>query len=223
MIIDGPDYIGARFEGQLQPHFNNHCMNIKMRELLFEKMYGGKILNLITMGINFLYFFYFLVIQFIVNLIFAEKFRDIGPYIGRSEMLENVDISIKNKGTKIPKERRTAAIIQFFSRVVNLEDFPKQMSSLFSGNSSRLQHKLFDDLTQNYDGTVSAKDFILNSIKRTSVNKHKQEIGLTLEQENFVLEFHKYAFNIKLGMEVFNISSTIVEIEMTSLEVIKVI
>jgi hypothetical protein len=42
MIIDGPDYIGARFEGQLQPHFNNHCMNIKMRELLFEKMYGGK-------------------------------------------------------------------------------------------------------------------------------------------------------------------------------------
>jgi hypothetical protein len=71
MIIDGPDYIGARFEGQLQPHFNNHCMNIKMRELLFEKMYGGKIINLITMGINFLYFFYFLVIQFIVILIFA--------------------------------------------------------------------------------------------------------------------------------------------------------
>ena len=97
------------------------------------------------------------------------------------------------------------------------------MSSLFSGNSSRLQHKLFDDLTQNYDGTVSAKDFILNSIKRTSVNKHKQEISLTLEQENFVLEFHKYAFNIKLGMEVFNISSTNVETEMTSLEVIKVI
>ena len=69
-------------------------------------------------------------------MIFAEKFRDIGPYISRSEMLENVDISIKNKGTKIPKERRTATFIQFFSRVVNLEDFPKQMSSLFSGNSN---------------------------------------------------------------------------------------
>ena len=115
MIIDGPDYIGARFEGQLQPHFNNHCMNIKMRELLFEKMYGGKIINLITMGINFLYFFYFLVIQFIVILIFAEKFRDIGPYIGRSEMLENVDISIKNKGTKIPKERTLGLRAPFYT------------------------------------------------------------------------------------------------------------
>jgi hypothetical protein len=69
----------------------------------------------------------------------------------------------------------------------------------------------------------SATDFILNSIKKTSVNKNKQEIRLTLEQENFVLEFHKYAFNIKLGMEVFNISYTNVEIEMTSLNVIKVI
>jgi hypothetical protein len=66
MIIDGPDYLGAKFEGQLQPHFNNHCMNIKMRELLFEKMYGGKIINFVTMG-NVLYYFNYLVIQIIVN------------------------------------------------------------------------------------------------------------------------------------------------------------
>ena len=149
----------------------------------------------------------------------AEKFKN----IRRNEMLDNLDISIKNMGTKIPKDKRTATLVQFISRVDNLEDFPKQMSSLFSGNSSRLQHKLFDDLTHNFDGTVSAKNFILKSIKKTSVKKNKQEINLTLEQENFVLEFHKYAFNIKLGMEVFNISSTNVEIEMTSLNVIKVI
>jgi hypothetical protein len=73
-------------------------------------------------------------------------------------MLDNLDISIKNMGAKIPKDKRTATLVQFISRVENLEDFPKHMSSLFSGNSSRLQHKLFDDLTHNYDGTVSAKD-----------------------------------------------------------------
>ena len=66
MIIDGPDYLGAKFEGQLQPHLNNHCMNIKMRELLFQKMYGGKIIKFFTTGRNVLYFFYFLVIQFFV-------------------------------------------------------------------------------------------------------------------------------------------------------------
>ena len=137
-------------------------------------------------------------------------------------MLDNLDISIKNTGTKISKEKRTSTLMQFNSRVNNLEDFPKQMSSLFSGNQSRLQHKLFDDLTQTYDGTVSAKNFILNSLKQTSVNKNKQEICLNLEQENFILEFHKYAFNIKLGMEIFNISSANVEIEMSSLDVIKV-
>ncbi len=43
-IIDGPDYVRAKFEGQLQQHFNNHFMNIKMRELLFQKMYEGKII-----------------------------------------------------------------------------------------------------------------------------------------------------------------------------------
>ncbi len=135
-------------------------------------------------------------------------------------MHDSLSISIKNMGTKIPKDKRTATLMQFISRVDNLEDFPKQMSSLFSGNSSRLQHKLFHNLTHNYDGTVSSKDFILNSIKKTSFNKNKQEISLNLEQKNFVLEFHEYAFNIKLGKEVFNISSTNVEIEMTSLNVI---
>ena len=112
---------------------------------------------------------------------------------------------------------------QFNARVLNLEDLPKQMSRLFSGNSPRLQHKLFDDVTEKYDGTASSKDFILNSIKSRSVDKKNQDKSLTLEQENFVVEFHKYAFNIKLGMEVFNTTTSEVEIEMRSLGVIKVI
>ncbi len=97
------------------------------------------------------------------------------------------------------------------------------MSELFSGNSSRLQHKLFDDITDKYDGTMSAKDFILNSMKLTSVEKKKQDRSLSLEQENFVLKFHKYSFNIKLGMEVFNTTTSEFELEMMSKGVIKVI
>jgi hypothetical protein len=60
-------------------------------------------------------------------------------------------------------------------------------------------------------------------MKLTSVDKKKQGRFFTLEQENFVLEFHKYAFNIKLGMEVFNTTTSEFEIEMRSLGVIKVI
>jgi len=56
-------------------------------------------------------------------------------------------------------------------RVDNLEDLPKHMSRLFFGNSSRLQHKLFDDIAVKYEGIVSAKDFILKSMKVTSVEK----------------------------------------------------
>ncbi len=82
---------------------------------------------------------------------------------------------------------------------------------------------MFDDVALSYDGTSSAKDFIINSIKYRSVDKRKQDRSLTLEQENFLMNFHKYVFKIKLGMEVFNTTSSEVELEMESLELIKVI
>jgi len=107
---------------------------------------------------------------------------------------------------------------QFLSRVSDLGNLPKQMSSLFSGNSSRLQHLLFDDLASSFAGTSFAKDFIINYIKSKRVDKRKQDRTLTLEQENFLIAFHKYAFNIKLGMEVFNSTTSEEEIEMKSLE-----
>ena len=131
-------------------------------------------------------------------------------------------MSIKNKGGKISLQNRKLAMTQFLAKVSDLEDLPKQMSNLFSGNSSRLQHLLFDDVASSYDGTSSAKDFIINSIKSRSVDKRKQDRSLTLEQENFLMNFHKYAFNIKLGMEVFNTTTSEVELEMKSLELIKV-
>jgi hypothetical protein len=112
---------------------------------------------------------------------------------------------------------------QFLSRVSDLEDLPKQMSSLFSGNSSRLKHLLSGDVASSFDRTSSAKDFIINSIKSRSADKRKQSRSLFPEQANFLIDFQKYAFNIKLGMEVFIMTTSKVELEMKSLELIKVI
>ncbi len=81
---------------------------------------------------------------------------------------------------------------------------------------------MFDDVASSYDGTSSAKDFTINSIKSRSVDKRKQDRSLNLEQDNFLINFHKYAFNIKLGMEAFNTTTSEVEHEMKSLELIKV-
>ena len=96
------------------------------------------------------------------------------------------------------------------------------MSSLFYSNMSRLQHLLFDDFSSNLDGTSSAKDLITNFTKSKSVNKRKQNKSLTMEKDNFVIAFHKYAFNINLVMEVFNTTSSKVEIEMKTLELTKI-
>jgi hypothetical protein len=87
---------------------------------------------------------------------------------------------------------------------------------------SRLQHLLFDDFSSNLDGTSSAKDLITNFTKSKSVNKRKQNKSLTMEKDNFVIAFHKYAFNINLVMEVFNTTSSKVEIEMKTLELTKI-
>jgi hypothetical protein len=58
-------------------------------------------------------------------------------------------------------------------RVSGLEDLPRQLPSLFSGNSLRLRHLLFDDVASNFDGKSPAKDLIINFIKSKSVNKRK--------------------------------------------------
>jgi hypothetical protein len=79
-------------------------------------------------------------------------------------LFEKLDVSIKHNGGKISLPNKKLAMTQFISRVSDLEDLPRQMSSLFSGNSARLQHLLFDDVASSFDGTSSAKDFIINSI-----------------------------------------------------------
>ena len=152
-------------------------------------------------------------------MLFAVDYKN----SSKEQLFEKFDISIKNNGAKISLPNRKLAMTQSLSRVSDLEDLLKQMSSLFSGNSSRLQHLLFDDVASNIDGISYAKDFIINSIKSKSVDKRKQNRTLTLQRENFLIAFHKYAFNIKLGMKVLNSTTSEEEIEMKSLELIRVI
>ena len=152
-------------------------------------------------------------------MLFAVDYKN----SSNEQLFENFDISIKNNGAKISLPNRKLAMTQFLSRVSDLEDLPKQMSSVFSGDSSRLQHFLFADVASSFYGTSFAKDFIINSIKSKSVDKRKQDRTLILEQENFLIAFHKYAFNIKLRIEVFNSTTFEEEIEMKSLELIMVI
>ncbi len=80
------------------------------------------------------------------------------------QLFGKFDVSIKNKGAKISLQYRKLAMTQFYAKVSDLEDLPKQMSNPFSGYSSMLQHLLFDDVASSYDGTSSTKDFIINSI-----------------------------------------------------------
>ena len=104
----------------------------------------------------------------------------------KQQLFEKNDISIKNNGAKIPLPNRKLALAQLLSlRVSDLEDLPKQMSSLFSGNSSKRRHLLFDDVASSFDETSFPTYFIINSIKSRSVVKRKQDRTFTLEQENF--------------------------------------
>jgi hypothetical protein len=133
-------------------------------------------------------------------------------------LFKEFDISIKNNGAKISLPKTKLALTQFLLRVSDLEDLTKQMSSLYFSNSSRLQLLLVDDVASSFDGTSSAKDSIFSYIKSKSVDNRGQDRLLNLEQENFLIAFHKYAFNIKLCVEVFNSATSEVKLEIKSLE-----
>ena len=86
------------------------------------------------------------------------------------------DMSTKNKGAKIPLSERKNVMRKFFSKMYNLEDIPKQAAQLFSGNSSRLKHVLFNDLTSTFDPdmNVGVKQLILDYVQKISKNKKKR-------------------------------------------------
>ena len=140
------------------------------------------------------------------------------------ELFLKHDISARNKGFKIPLLERKQVMSKFFSRIYDLEVIPKQAALLFSGNSSRLQHSLFNDLTSSFDpdANVGVKQLILDFVRKTSTNKKKEILNLSREQLNFVFEFHKYAFNIKLGMELLDVGTSENVIKMKSKQIIKV-
>ncbi len=76
---------------------------------------------------------------------FCTEFQD----TSRNAMLDKLEKYIKIKGAKISIEKRSTTLTQrIISRVIYYEDIPKRMFGLFSGNSSRIQHKVFDDITE---------------------------------------------------------------------------
>ena len=138
---------------------------------MLHKMFGGNlILSLINYYLFLIHFYYQMVLTYSC-MFFPVDYNN----TSNDKLLEKFDASIKNKGANISLQNRKLDMTQFLARVSDLEDLPKQMSNLFFGNSSRLQHLLFDDFPSSFDGTSSAKDFIINSIK-SIVNSRAREL-----------------------------------------------
>ncbi len=86
---------------------------------------------------------------------------------------------------------------------------PKKFSNLFSGSEARLYHILFDDISDNYNGTKTPQNLITEHVKAMLSAKRKESY-LSFEQEKFIFEYQRYAFIIKLGVDfTYNFSSVI--------------
>ena len=97
------------------------------------------------------------------------------------------------------------------------------MSDLFGGNGSIRHHMFFDDLTHKFVcSSKSPRQIVTEHIQTVNVNKSKEIKSLTYEQEKFIMEFHSFAFSLKLGMKSFFEDSVSVEISLKSNGIIQV-
>ena len=133
-------------------------------------------------------------------------------------MFEKIDNSNKNPIINpIPLQERRNMLRNVMSRFQNLDDFPTQVSHLFSGNASRLHHVLFNDVTEKYNGVKTPIDLVRDHIQQNNKDKRGKVKGcLTIEQENILIEYHKFAFVTKLGIEVLKSSTSSTAISMKS-------
>ena len=115
-------------------------------------------------------------------MLFAVNYKN----KSKEQLLKKFDISIKNSGAKIPLPDIKLALTQFLSRVSDLEDLAKRMSSLFSGNSSRLQHLFFDDVALSFDGTSSAKGMVWYGLHTPGAWMIGHNISIEESQGRFV-------------------------------------
>jgi len=96
-----------------------------------------------------------------------------------------------------------------------------KLSTIFSGNDSRIYDLLFDDVTRdNTDNTITG-DLIDSHIKKVFESKRIKLI-LSFEQKSLLTKLHTYSFNVRLGMKVTYTSSTSSTTHLKSLALMKV-
>lgn len=130
-------------------------------------------------------------------------------------------MSEKNKGKKISLQQRKNCLSLVVSRFQDLNDFPLKLSTLFGGNDSRTFHLMFDDVTKNYSDKTLSGELIDSHIQKVSESTRKK-IVISFEQKSIITEFHAYAFNIKLGIELFYKQSSLNDVQLKSTEIMKV-
>jgi hypothetical protein len=82
---------------------------------------------------------------------------------------------------------------------------------------------LFNDVTEKYNGVKTPIDLVRDHIQQNNKDKRGKVKGcLTIEQENILIEFHKFAFVTKLGINVLQSSTSSNAISMKSKTLIEV-
>ena len=137
-------------------------------------------------------------------------------------MFEKHNKVSKNKGHQIPLQTRKNTLRSFIGRLQDLDDFPKRISNLLSGNSTRHFHKLFDDATVNYNQEFTSINQINEFLRGQLKGEKGDEKFMSPQQEQIIIEYHTYAFNIKLAVEVFPKDTRIRNISMNTKEMLKV-
>jgi hypothetical protein len=222
LIIRGDVEIKSVFDGSSGTMFTNLCNRIKIRELLLMKFLGGEVESaVIDNCVN-------VCPMFLILSRINSKFKKISRLftdnytLNLDEMFEKHNKISKNKGNIIPLQARKNSIRSFIGRIQDLDEFPKKISILFSGNSTRHYHKLFDDATEDYDQESTSINQIKSFIRSQLKGEKGEDKFLSLQQEQVIIEYHTYAFNIKLGVNVFPSSSRNMCITVNTKRVLKV-
>lgn len=151
----------------------------------------------------------------------SGDFKDKDGFYDTSAIFPKLDKSDRNKGHKVSLEERKKTLNLFFDELSSMKKMPKQFSNLFSGSESRLYHILFDDISDNYNGTKTPQIVITEHVKSMLSTKRKESY-LSFEQEKFVLDYHRYAFIIKLGVDFTYSFSSVIDVVLKSDRIQKV-
>lgn len=137
------------------------------------------------------------------------------------EQFLRLDKSEKNKGFKVPLQQRKNNLSLVVSKFQDLNDYPLKLSTLFCGNESRIFHLMFDDITQHYTDKTLSGELIDSHIQKISESVRKK-IVISFEQKSIITEYHSFAFNIKLGIQLVYKQSSSSEIQLNSIDSLKV-